>query len=523
MYQHLLEMPVMRFEELKKGQKALKDRAETVETEMTNLCERVMSLEISDLSLRDTLRSEREAYTRSEAVKQLIRQRVAKALVAREANLNNVNENMNEAGNRNKVNGGLGGVTPVAKACTYKGFLSCQPCNFGGTEWVVGWSQKRRTKSRGSSGDSQITSKEMSFVSTIFSLLIDIAPSALDVSCAIELADRRVIGSDTIIRGCMLNFIDHPFNIDLMLVKLGNFNVIIGMDWLSKYHAISICDEKHVRIPYMNELLMIQGDGSDSEKDLPGIPPAQQVEFQINSVLGVVPVARSQYKLASLKMQELLNQLQEHSDKGFIRPSSSPWGASVLFVKKKYRSFRMCIDYHELNKLIVKNHYPLLMVDDLFDQLQGSSVYSKIDLRSGYHQLIVREDDIPKTMVKTRYGHYKFQVMPFGLTNASERKQEHEENLKQILEVLKKEELGDKEEAAFQLLKQKLCSAQTLSFPEGTKNFVVYCDASHKGLGVLMMQKKKVIAYASRQLKVHEKNYTTYDLELGAVVFALKI
>ncbi|GJV40351.1 putative reverse transcriptase domain-containing protein [Tanacetum coccineum] len=117
-------------------------------------------------------------------------------------------------------------------------------------------------------------------------------------------------------------------------------------------------------------------------------------------------------------MQELSTQLQELSDKGFIRPSSSPWGAPVLFVTNKDGSFWMCIDYHELNKLTMKNQYPLLRIDDLFDQLQGSRVYSKIDLRSGYHQIRVREEDIPKMAFKTRYGHYEFQVMPFGLTNA---------------------------------------------------------------------------------------------------------
>ncbi|GJT29423.1 putative reverse transcriptase domain-containing protein [Tanacetum coccineum] len=336
-------------------------------------------------------------------------------------------------------------------------------------------------------------------------------------------------------------------------------------------------------------------------------------------------------------MKELVEQLQELSDKGFIRPNSSPWGAPVLFVKKKDRSFRMCIDYHELNKLTVKNRYPLPRIDDLFDQLQGSSVYLKIDLRSGYHQLRVREEDIPKTAFRTRYGHYEFQVMPFGLTNTpavfidlinrvckpyldkfvivfindiliySKNKEEHEEHLKLILELLKKEELyakfskcefwipkvqflehvidskgirvdpakiesikdwaspkspteirqflglagyyrrfiegfskiaklmtkltqknvkfdwGEKEEAAFQLIKQKLCSAPILALPKGSKNFIVYYDASHKGLGDVLMQNEKVIAYAFRQLKIHEKNYTTHDLELGAVVFALKM
>ncbi|GJW66641.1 reverse transcriptase domain-containing protein [Tanacetum coccineum] len=453
-----------------------------------------------------------------------------------------------------------------------------------------------------------------------------------------------------------------------MPVELGSFDAIISMDWLAKYQAVIVCAEKIVRIPWRNETLIIHSDGSNqgnvtrlniisctkmqkymekgfpiflahvtAKEDLPGLPPTRQVEFQIDLVPGAAPVARAPYRLAPSKMKELSEQLKELSDKGFIRPSSSPWGAPVLFVKKKDGSFRMCIDYRELNKLTVKNRYPLPRIDDLFDQLQGSSVYSKIDLRSGYHQLRVREEDIPKTAFRTRYGHYEFQVMPFGLTNApavfmdlmnrvckpyldkfvivfiddiliySKNKQEHEEHLKLILELLKKEELyakfskcefwipkvqflghvidsegihvdpakiesvkdwaspkspteirqflglagyyrrfiegfskiakpmtkltqkkvkfvwGDKQEAAFQLLKQKLCSAPILALPEGSEDFIAYCDASKKGLGAVLMQREKVIAYASRQLKIHEKNYTTHDLELGAVVFALKI
>ncbi|GKB92049.1 putative reverse transcriptase domain-containing protein [Tanacetum coccineum] len=265
------------------------------------------------------------------------------------------------------------------------------------------------------------TGADRSFVSTAFSSLIDIIPITLDYGVDVELADGRIIWVNTLIRGCTLNLLNHPFNIDLMPIEMGSFDIIIGMDWLSKYQAVIVCAEKIVRIPFGNEILIVHGDGSSHEhvfpEDLPGIPPARQVEFQIDLIPGAAPVARAPYRLAPSEMKELSDQLKELSDKGFIRPSSSPWGAPVLFVKKKDGSFRMCIDYQELNKLTVKNRYPLPRIDDLFDQLQGSSVYSKIDLRSGYHQLRVREEDIPKTAFRTRYGHYEFQVMPFGLTN----------------------------------------------------------------------------------------------------------
>ncbi|GJW12274.1 putative reverse transcriptase domain-containing protein [Tanacetum coccineum] len=381
---------------------------------------------------------------------------------------------------------------------------------------------------------------DRSFMSTTFSTLLDITPDTLDVSYAVELADGRISETNTILRGCTLGLLGHPFNIDLMPVELGSCDVIIGMDWLANHHAVIVCDEKIVRIPFGDEFLIVQVtkkeiENESEKKRLEDVPTVQDFPEVFPEDLHRLPPMR---------------QLQELSDKGFIRPGSSPWGAPVLFVKKKDGSFRMCIDYRELNKLTVKNRYPLPRIDDLFDQLQGSSVYSKIDLRSGYHQLRVREEDIPKTSFRTRYGHYEFQVMPFGLTNALASEEEHAEHLKLILELLKKEELyakfskcdfwlskpmmkltqknmkfdwSEKAEAAFQLLKQKLCSAPILSLPEGSEDFVVYCDASRKGLGTVLMQREKVIAYASRQLRIHEKNYTTYDLELEAVVFALKM
>ncbi|GKF35214.1 putative reverse transcriptase domain-containing protein [Tanacetum coccineum] len=211
-----------------------------------------------------------------------------------------------------------------------------------------------------------------------------------------------------------------------MSIKLGCFDIVIGMDWLSKYHARIIYDEKVVHIPIDGKTLIIRViekklDEKRQEdipvvrefsevfpEDLPGLPPVRQVEFQIDLIPRATPVARAPYRLAPSEMPELINQLQVLVDRGFIQPSTSPWGAPVLFVKKKDISFRMCIDYRELNKLTTKNRYPLPRINDLFDQLQGSSVYSKIDLRSGYHQLRVRDEDIPMTAFRTRYRHYDF-------------------------------------------------------------------------------------------------------------------
>ncbi|GJS65071.1 putative nucleotidyltransferase, ribonuclease H [Tanacetum coccineum] len=307
-------------------------------------------------------------------------------------------------------------------------------------------------------------------------------------------------------------------------------------------------------------------------EELPRLPPPRQVEFRIDQVPAAAPIARALYRLAPSEMRELSIQLQELLEKGFIRPSSSLWGAPVLFVKKKDGSFRMYIDYHELNKLTVKNHYPLPRIDDLFDQLQGLSMYSKIDLRSRYHQLHIKEEDILITAFRTWYGRFEFQVMPFGLTNAhavfmdlmnrvckpyldkfiivfiddilvySKDEEEHGKHLKIILELLKKERFGvHVDPAKIEAIKSWAApmtptevrqflglvgyykSAPILALLEGTKDFVVYCDASLKGYGVVLMQREKVITYASRKLKVHEENYNTHDLELGAVVFALRL
>ncbi|KAI3815594.1 hypothetical protein L1987_15268 [Smallanthus sonchifolius] len=498
-----------------------------------------------------------------------------------------------------------------------------------------------------------------SFVFLTFESRLAKQRTKLDNSYSVDIANGKSITINYVIRNCNLELNNHEFSVDLLPMQLGSFDVIIGMDWLSKHHAEVICYEKRIRIPLPSgDTLVMFGekpcrglqlmsftlaqkylrkkyvaflahvvDTKDKGKklqdipiirdfpevfpeDLPGLPPPRQVEFRIDLVPGATHMGKAPYRLAPSEMQELASQLQELSSKGFIRPSHSPWGAP----------------------LTIKNRYPLPRIDDLFDQLQGSACFSKIDLRSGYHQLRVLDEDIPKTAFRTRYGHYEFMVMPFGLTNApavfvdlmnrvckpyldkfvivfindilrySKTKAEHEQHLRLILELLKKEQLyakfskcefwlkevqflghivndkgihvdpakieavknwstpktpteirsflglagyyrrfisnfskiavpltalthkgksyewGPKQEEAFQTLKHKLCNAPILTLPSGNDDFVVYCDASNQGLGCVLMQRGQVIAYASRQLKIHEKNYTTHDLELGAVV-----
>ncbi|GJS94707.1 reverse transcriptase domain-containing protein [Tanacetum coccineum] len=298
---------------------------------------------------------------------------------------------------------------------------------------------KLKNNNHGNQGGNGNAPAKVSFISTAFSSQIDITPTTLDHYYDVELADGKIIRINTIIRGCTLNLLNHPFNIDLMPVELGSFDVIIGMDWLVKYHVVIVCNEKLVRIPFGNETLIETEDKSEGKRledvpivqdfpkvfpeDLPGLPLTRQVEFHIDLILGIAPVARAPYRLAPSEMKELSDQLQELFNKGFSRP---------------------------------------------------------------------RFSKIAKSMTKLTQKGVKF-------------------------------DWGDKEEAAFQLIKQKLCSAPILALPKGSEDFVVYCDALHKGLDVVLMQREKVIAYASRQLKIHEKNYTTHDLELGSVVFALKI
>ncbi|KAJ9547026.1 hypothetical protein OSB04_019569 [Centaurea solstitialis] len=466
-----------------------------------------------------------------------------------------------------------------------------------------------------------------SFVSLFFCALWGRVSESLGHVLIVDMADGRTVSVTDVYRSCCMELC-----------------VIMGMDWLDSVGAIYDCHYKQVwvRTPSGGELV-IQSNTSrhgaalrsigrarkhsqhggrgllayvrDTRKvgpvktaidvpvvqdyadvfpeELPEVPPERQVEFRIDLVPGATSVAKAPYRLAPSEMKELFDQLQELLRKEFIRPSSSPRGAPILFVKKKDGSQRMCIDYRELNKRTVKNHYPLPRMDDLFDQLLGASWFSKIDLRSGYHQMRFRKADIEKTAFRTRYGHYKFVVMPFGLTNApaafmdlmnrvcsrmldrsvivfiddilvySMTKEEHEVHLREVLETLRKEKLYAKfSKCAFWLRevqflghvvnqdgimvdpakisavmqwgipktpseirsflglagyyqrfiqdfsnialplasltkksaafnwggKQRLCEAPVLTLPEGVEDMVVYCDASHQGLGAVLMQ-----------------------------------
>ncbi|GJR48005.1 putative reverse transcriptase domain-containing protein [Tanacetum coccineum] len=393
---------------------------------------------------------------------------------------------------------------------------------------------------------------DFSFISTEFAPLLNVKPSIVNPGYVIEVADGKKVEVDRIIRDCKLELGNSLFSINLIPLGHGSFDVIVGMDWLSQNKAVIVCHEKVVEIPLEGSgILRVQGERTlgaakalmnakvDEPKlsdisvvrdfvdvfpeDLSGLPPQRQVEFRIDLVPGATPVAKSPYRLAPSEMQELSGQLQELQDKGFIRPSHSPWGAPVLFVKKKDGSFRMCIDYRELNKLTVKNRYPLPRIDDLFDQLQEVHFLGHVVNQSGIHVdpskiEAVNNWKAPTTSSEIRSflglaGYYRRFIANFSkiakpLTSLTQKNQKYM--------------WGVEQEEAFQTLKNNLCEAPILSLPDGVEDFVVYCDALNQGLGCVLMQRNKVIAYVSRQLKIHEKNYTTHDLELRAVVFALK-
>lgn len=512
-----------------------------------------------------------------------------------------------------------------------------------------------------------------SFIDSACALRLKLKLDELPFNLNITTPASGSVVTSTACLECPWYYLNQRFIANLICLPLKGLDVIIGMDWLSHHHALLDCANKVVILPdagvaeflnsYFSKLSLREGalsfiqaatavevKGSAVQDlpvvqdfvdvfpdDVPGIPPKRDVEFTIDLVPGTGPISIAPYRMAPAEMIELKNQLEDLIKKGFIRKSGSPWGAPVLLVKKKDGRSRLCVDYRQLNKVTIKNRYPLPRIDDLMDQLKGAAVFSKIDLRSGYHQIRVKEEDIQKTAFRTRYGHFEYLVMPFGVTNApavfmdymnrifhpfldrfvvvfiddiliySKNKEEHKDHLRQVLQVLREKVLVanaakcdfwleevkflghviSKEgiavdpskveaviawerpktvtevrsfvglagyyrrfiegfakiagpltkltrknqpfawtedcEQSFHEMKRRLTTAPVLTLPQDNVPYEVYCDASYLGLGCVLMQNRQAVAYASRQLKIHERNYPTHDLELAAVVFALKI
>ena len=526
----------------------------------------------------------------------------------------------------------------------------------------------------------------LSYITPFVARKFGIVPEILSDPFAVSTPVGESIIARRVYRGCTVTICSRQTSADLVELEMMDFDAIMGMDWLAACYATVDCRAKaaifhfpgepvlewvgntptprgrfisylkarkmiakgciyHIvrvrdadaEIPTLQSIPIVKEYADVFPDELPGIPPEREIDFSIDLLPGTQPISVPPYRMAPAELKELKEQLKDLLEKGYIRPSTSPWGAPVLFVRKKDGSLRMCIDYRQLNKVTIKNKYPLPRIDDLFDQLQGARCFSKIDLRSGYHQVRVREKDIPKTAFRTRYGHFEFLVMSFGLTNApavfmdlmnslfrpfldlfvivfiddilvySRSEDEHADHLRAVLQTLRDRKLyakfskcefwlksvaflghivsdegikvdtqkieavkswprpttptevrsflglagyyrrfvegfsslsapltklTQKEtkfqwteacERSFQELKNKLTSAPVLTLPEGLEGYAVYCDASGVGLGCVLMQHGKVIAYASRQLRKHERNYPTHDLELAAVVHALKI
>nr|GEZ39670.1 reverse transcriptase domain-containing protein [Tanacetum cinerariifolium] len=490
------------------------------------------------------------------AIERLITQRVNAALEAERAG--RVNEG-GEGSNANETRGQ--DREPPVRECTFSSFMKCNPTPFHGKEGAIElyrWFEKSEMVF--SISDCAEKNK-VKFAAATLQVCYECGEKghtrnhcpkknnpqgehARGRTYVIKEADKDQ-GANVVM--------GHLFKIDLMPIELGTFDVIISMDWLVEQDAVIVCGKKVVHVPYKNKTLVVEGDRGASrlkviscikarkfiergsqlfvahvtekepqEKwikdvhvirdfpevfpdDFPGLPPPREVEFRIDLVPGAAPVARALYQLAPSGMKELAKQLQELSEKGFIRPSSSPWGAPVLFVKKKDGSFHMCIDYRELNKLTVKNHYLLLRIDDLFDQLQGSSDKEEHEehLKLSWNYLrgnsypakiaAIKNWATPTTPTEVRQflglaGYYRRFIEGFSLISKP---------LTKLTQKNNNFEWETETEEAFQTLKQKLCCAPILALPKGSDDFVVYCDASLRGFGAVLMQREKVIAYAS--------------------------
>ena len=308
-----------------------------------------------------------------------------------------------------------------------------------------------------------------SFISGEYVTRVEATPVALGCGLEIATPTGESLWHSQMLKDSLFSIEGQDLEADLIVIDLKGLDVILGMDWLASNYASMDCFHKEVilrrpglpvvifygerrrapsglisaisarwllqkdckgylaqvvdtrrdevrldNVPVVREFLDVFPD------DLPGLPPERETDFPIDLVPGTAPISLPPYKMAPAELKELKAQLQELVDGGFIRPSISPWGVPVLFVKKNDGTWRLCVDYRQLNKVTIRNKYPLPQIDDLFDQLHGEKVFSKIDLRSGYHQLRIRESNVPKTAFRMRYGHYEFLVMSFGLTNTQQ-------------------------------------------------------------------------------------------------------
>jgi hypothetical protein len=481
----------------------------------------------------------------------------------------------------------------------------------------------------------------------------------------IVITPKGPIEANQMTRRLTLTIMGREFGATAIILEAINIDLILGMSWLRKAKAIIACGRGTVELTSpKGEKFQVQiavttssrcamyfipeefvGDNIHVVRDfpdvfpeeLPGRPPDREVEFVIDLLPGTIPISKRPYRMSVEELKELKKQLTELQEAGYICSSSSPWGAPVLFVQKNDGSQRMCVDYRSLNDVIVKNKYSLPCIEDLFDQMRGARVFSKIDLRSGYHQMKIRPSDIPKMAFSTRYGSYEFTVMSFGLTNApayfmnlmnkvfmeyldrfvvvfidniliySKSDGDHEEHLRLVLQKLRDNQLytkfskcefwidkvpflghiisnggisvdpakvkeimawsiptkiteirsflglagyyrrfsegfskiaksmtlllekgrefkwDEKCQESFDQLKKRLMSPLVLDMLDLQKGFKIYCDACGQGLGCVLMQEGHAIAYASRQLRKHELNYPTHDLEMAVVVHTLKI
>ncbi|CAN6483490.1 unnamed protein product [Victoria cruziana] len=313
--------------------------------------------------------------------------------------------------------------------------------------------------------------------------------------------------------------------------------------------------------PQLDQISVVQEYRDIFPEDLPGLPLEREIEFIIELIPRVQHISKAPYRMAPVELAKLKKQIQKLTEKGFIQPTMSPWGAPVFFVKKKDGTMRLCIDYRMLNQVTMKNIYLLPQIDDLLDQLGGASVFSKIDLRSGYHQVHISEHNVPKTAFTTRVfkeylDHFVIVFINDILIYSPDHKT-HAQYLHVILEALRKHKLYgkfsksnfwleqgfsqvvssmsrllkkgvaldwlDECKRCLQDIKRRLTIALILVLSKVGEPYVVYTDALRDGYGGVLMQNDRIIAYTSRQLRPHENNYATHDLELGAIVHVLKV